>query len=602
MDRSPRRWPGGPAVALLVVLSVLLTACGGQPTATARSQVDSTLVAGSVPSGTNAAQSTRTPTLTLPSTVVRGSGGNLRLLWWQAPTMLNLHLTQSSKDIDASRFVEEPLATYGSSDALLPDVPVLAKEIPSAQNGELATDGRSVTWKLRDGVVWSDGVPFTADDVVFTWRYITDPKNGATTIASYRIIQDVAALDPVTVRITFTTPTAVWALPFVGSYGAVLPQHLLANCTNAKDCPYNFKPVGTGPYVVATFTPGDTVRYEANSRFRETNAPYFATIELKGGGDAATALKAVQTGQADYAWNPQVAPDLLQQFQASGGVLEAAPGASVEKIYVNFTDPRVSVQGERSSLQAPNPFFADKSVRQALTLAIDRNAIAQNLYGASGIATNSIVPTLWNGPTWAYDPTQANMLLDKAGWTRGPDGVRSKEGKRFAITMHTLAGGVRDREAEVIKSNLSTIGIAVELQPVDSAVLFGRPDAADSAPRFEADLQLYSNGASAPDAQGYLESLTSAHIPQRANNWDGFNMMRWANPAYDQIVDTTATTRDSAQRVALFKQADQILVGDGAQIPLVARTALAAHVAGLQGVNRVAWDSDVWNIAHWIRG
>jgi peptide/nickel transport system substrate-binding protein len=160
---------------------------------------------------------------------------------------------------------------------------------------------------------------------------------------------------------------------------------------------------------------------------------------------------------------------------------------------------------------------------------------------------------------------------------------------------------VRDREAAVIKSNLGAIGIAVELQPVDSAVLFGRPDAADSAPRFEADLQLYSNGASAPDAQGYLESLTSAHIPQRANNWDGFNMMRWSNPTYDQIVDMTATTRDPAQRIALFEQADTILVGDGAQIPLVARTALAAHVAGLQGVNRVAWDSDVWNIAHWIR-
>ncbi len=151
--------------------------------------------------------------LSLPGTSKRGAGGNLRLLWWQAPTILNAHLSQGTKDFDAARPVIEPLAsiTFRST---IPDVPVLAKEIPSMQNGELAADGTAVTWKLKEGVVWSDGQPFTADDVVFTWQFVTDPKSGAATLSDYETIKDVTAVDPTTVKITFkaATPRVVPAI------------------------------------------------------------------------------------------------------------------------------------------------------------------------------------------------------------------------------------------------------------------------------------------------------------------------------------------------------------------------------------------------------
>ncbi len=539
--------------------------------------------------------------LSLPATSKRGAGGNLRLLWWQAPTILNAHLSQGTKDFDAARPVIEPLAsiTFRST---IPDVPVLAKEIPSMQNGELAADGTAVTWKLKEGVVWSDGQPFTADDVVFTWQFVTDPKSGAATVADYETIKDVTAVDATTVKITFKAATPLWYLPFVGSRGDILPKHILAQCGDAKACPFNLKPIGTGPYVVTDFKPGDTVLYTANEKFREPNAPFFANVEMKGGGDAVTALKAVQTGQADFAWNPQVTPDLFKQFTDSGQTLNANPGASAESIYVNFADPATEVDGEKSSPKSKNPVLTDKSVRQAIATAIDRDAMAKNLYGPAGVAANTTIPGIYTGPEWKYDPKQANALLDAAGWKPGPDGIRAKDGKKITITLRTTVNSVRDKESILIQQNLKAIGIDVQLKPVDAAVFFGQPDNPDNRARFESDLEIVSDGPGSPDAQGWLSQYTSDKASAKANGWKGTNYMRWSNADYDAAIKELSTTLDPMKRVELAKKADAILIGDYAQIPLVARTSLAAYAKGIVGVYNGSWDSNVWNIAHWTRG
>jgi len=630
--RSPVPRPLGLLAALLMAVPLLLTACGGSTaTDTPKAQATTggapasaaapttaaaaaTTPAGSAvaPSGTTAPAATTASgtaaaasapavaNLTLPADSKRGAGGTLRLLWWQAPTVLNSQIAQGTKDYDASRLVEEPLATLTNA-AITPDVPVLAKEIPSTQNGELAADGTSVTWKLKDGVVWSDGQPFTADDVVFTWKWEMDPKNGGTNVTHYDLIKDAVAVDPTTVKITFNAATPVWYLPFVGSEGAVLPQHILKDCPVVAQCAFNQKPIGTGPFVVTDFAPGDHVSYVANDKFREPNAPYFAKIDLKGGGDAVTAVKAVQTGQEDYAWNPQVEPSILKQFQDSGNTLEVIKGASVEKIYVNFADPSKEVNGEKSSPQSKSPFWQDKNVRQALALAIDRKAMAENLYGPAGNATNTIIPTIWEGLPWQYDPKQANSLLDAAGWKMGSDGIREKDGVKFSITFRTSVNAVRDKESQLIKNNLKAIGINVDLRPVDSGVFFGLPDNPDNLARFETDLEMYTNGASFPDVQSLQATYTSDQIAQKSNGWKGTQVMRWTNPQYDQTIKEMTTTLDPAKRLDLFKKADSILMGDYAVVPLVARAGLACYAKGLTGVNLTSWDSDLWNTAHWTK-
>ncbi len=259
------------------------------------------------------------------------------------------------------------------------------------------------------------------------------------------------------------------------------------------------------------------------------------------------------------------------------------------------------MDGEKSSPKSKSPFWADKNVRQALALAIDRDSMAKNLYGAAGASGNSTIPSLYAGPAWQYDPKKANELLDAAGWKMGPDGVRVKDGKKFAITFRTSVNAVRDKESQIIKQNLKEVGIAVELKPVDSSIFFGQPDNPDARARFETDLEMLTDGTASPDMQGWLAQFTTDRIAAKANGWKGTNHMRWSNPDYDATIKELSGTLDATKRQEMFKKADGIVVGDYALIPLVARTSLSAYAKGLDGVNPGSWASNVWNIAHWTK-
>ncbi len=210
-----------------------------------------------------------------------GGGGALKLLWWQAPTLINPHFAIGTKDQDASRIFYEPLAAWDADGNL---VPVLAAAIPSKENGALAADGRSVVWTLKPGVKWHDGKPLTADDLVFTWEYARDPATAAVTAGSYKDCK-VEKVDDLSVRVLFDKPTPYWCDAFVGIVGMVLPKHLFGPYSGAKsrDAPQNLAPVGTGPYRFVEFRPGDIVRGERNPDYHLPNRPYFDTVEMKGG-------------------------------------------------------------------------------------------------------------------------------------------------------------------------------------------------------------------------------------------------------------------------------------------------------------------------------
>ena len=210
----------------------------------------------------------------------RGGGGPLKLLWWQGPTLLNPHFATGTKDQDGSRIFYEPLASWDVDGHLNP---ILAAEIPSIQNGGLSADAKSVTWKLKPGVKWHDGKPLSADDVVFTWEYASDPATAAVSIETYSGLT-VEKIDDLTIRINFKKPTPFWANAFVGGYGSIIPKHLFADYKGGKsrEAPNNLKPVGTGPYKFVEFKPGDLIRGELNPDYHMANRPFFDTIEMKG--------------------------------------------------------------------------------------------------------------------------------------------------------------------------------------------------------------------------------------------------------------------------------------------------------------------------------
>ncbi|MBV9543541.1 MAG: peptide ABC transporter substrate-binding protein, partial [Chloroflexi bacterium] len=347
--------------------------------------------------GPTSAASAASAATTAPQAAAAGSGNTLRVLMWQGPTILNPHLSSGSKDAIAARFCCEPLITVDANGTF---APILAAEVPSQQNGGLSADGTSVTYKLKQGVTWADGQPFTADDVVFTYQYASNPETAAVTAGSYQDLQSVEAIDPTTVKLTFKQPTGGWYVPFLGTNGMVVPKHVLEQYTgaNSRNAPWNLKSFGTGPYMTQDFKPGDTLTLVPNPSYREQGKPFFKEIDVKGGGDAVSAARAVfQTGEYDYAWNLQVESAVLNQMmQAGKGDLVTSAGGGVEQIFFNQADPNAEVNGQRGSPDSHHPFLTDQRVRQAMAISIDRQTMANQLYGQTGVATSNVLTTPTN--------------------------------------------------------------------------------------------------------------------------------------------------------------------------------------------------------------
>ncbi|MEL6856426.1 MAG: peptide ABC transporter substrate-binding protein, partial [Cyanobacteria bacterium J06607_13] len=483
------------------------------------------------------------------STASGQNSQTLRLLYWQAPTTLNPHLSSGSKDREAASLVLEPLAAYNEAETL---EPILAAEIPTTDNGGISEDNTSVTWKLQAGVLWSDGEPFTAEDVVFTYQFITDPAVGATSGEFYGDVQTVEALDDLTVKVTFNRPNPAPLSPFVGGSGMILPEHIFADYlgAQARSAPGNTSPVGTNAFQVRTFKPGDTIVYEPNPNFRgEPSA--FETVELKGGGDAVSSARAVlQTGEADYAWNVQAEPAVLQGLEAAGkGEMTYVFKPQMERVYINFSDPNKEVNGERSQKDTPHPFLSEKPVREAISLAIDRETITNQLYGESGsVATNFVVaPDKYTSPNTSYEFNleKAAQLLEEAGWQdTNNNGIRDKNGVEMTLLFTSSVNSVRQKTQEIIKQNLESIGMSVELKSVEAGVYFGDPANPDSVHQFNADLQLFAFDSETPEPDSYMELYACDQISQKENQWSKENSSRYCNPEYDALLEQLGTEID----------------------------------------------------------
>ena len=537
-----------------------------------------------------------------------GGGGALKLLFWQAATLLNPHFAVGAKDAEGCRIFYEPLAAWDPEGNL---VPVLAAEIPDIENGGVAADGMSVTWKLKKGVEWHDGRPFTADDVVFNWEYASDPATAATTIGDYRDAK-VDKVDPLTVRIRFDKPTPFWAGLFVAAGGMIIPKHLFEpyKGANSRDAPANLKPVGTGPYRFVEFKPGDLVRGERNPSYHVANRPYFDTLEMKGGGDAVSAARAViQTGEYDYAWNMQVEDEILVRLENAGnarGRAEIVPSRAMEHIQINFADPWTEVEGERSSPKTKHPLLSDPAVRQALRLLVDRASVEKYIYGRTGVATGNFLNSperfVSKNTKWEFNVDKANQLLEEAGWKRGSDGIRAKDGKKLKLVFQTSINAPRQKTQAIVKQACQKAGIDIELKSVTASVYFSSDVAnPDTARKFYSDIQMYTIGSpSVPDPERFMQQFVSWEIASKDNKWQGSNPTRWRNEEYDKIFHAAQSELDPVKRAALFIKMNDMVVEDVTVIPVVNRRWVAAMSRKLRATLS-GWDNDFWNLKDWYR-
>ena len=539
-----------------------------------------------------------------PATPAR-RGGTLRLLYWQAPTILNPHLATGVKDAAAGRLFYEPLAAFDPEGNM---VPQLAAELPTRDNGGLSRDGTWVRWRLKKGVTWHDGRPLTADDCVFTWEYAADPATAATSISAYRDLERVEKIDDHTIRVLFKRPMPFWANAFCGNAGMVLPRHVFERHRGgaSREAPANLKPVGTGPFRAGDFRPGDSVRAERFPGYHVSGRPAFDAVEMKGGGDAASAARAVlQTGEYDFAWNMQVEDELLRRLEVSAkGKVLFTPSTGTEFIELNFSDPGREVDGERSSAKTTHPLLSDPAVRGALALLVDRGAIQQEIYGRQGETTPNflMMPARFRSPNtrWEFSVERASAALEAAGWKRGADGVRAKDGRRLRLLFQTAINAPRQKTQAIVKQACARAGIEIELKSVVASAYFSSdPANPDTVRHFYADLQMYQQLMGRPDPQLYMERFTSWQIAARENKWSLSNSGRWRSEEYDRLWRSAEAEMDPAKRAALFIKMNDLVIQNGVVIPVLWRNDATAVSARLRGVEISPWESNLWNIAQW---
>jgi peptide/nickel transport system substrate-binding protein len=533
----------------------------------------------------------------------RGGGGPLKILWWSAPTSLNPVLALGVKDWNASAIFYEPLVWFDLDGNMSP---VLAREIPSVQNGGLSKDGTAVTWRLKRDVQWHDGKPFTAADVIFNWEYAADPATASPQVGVFRNVKRMEAIDSHTVKVTFTQPTPFWIVT-----GMLIPKHVFEpyKGTKSREAPNNNKPVGTGPYRYVDFRPGDMLKAELNPHYHVANRPFFDTVELKGGGDAVSAARAVlQTGEYDFAGEVgAVGDDVLQRLESGGkGRVSLGFGGRILHIALNQSDPWTDVDGERSSVKTTHPFLTDPAVRGALALLVDRASIQEQIYGRTGRATNLFVtsPERFRSKStqWEYNPDKAAQLLEAGGWKRGADGVRAKDGKRLKVLFQTVTEGPAQKIQAIVKQAAAKAGFDVELKSVVSSSFYGSdPSNPDTYTHFYADLQMQTYVMGPPDPERMMRVFTSWEIPQKDNKWQKFNVFRFRNDEYDALYRAAETEVDPVRRAAMFIRMNDIVVGHGVVIPIAQRAKAAAIASRLRGAEANPYDLDVWNIARWHR-
>lgn len=545
-----------------------------------------------------------------PALAARGTDGTVNILSWQAPSTMNPYLSGGQKDYTAASLVLEPLAGYDQKGDLFPR---LAKKIPTVENGGVSKDLKSITWKLKSGLTWSDGSPVTAKDVVFTAEYCMDPETGCAELGHFRDVDKVEELDDLTVKINFKEPMAVPYGPFVGAQTPIIEAKQFADCRGAKapTCTEaNFNPIGTGPFVIISFKPNDSIQLKANPNYRDPSKPHFAQVNFKGGGDSLAVARAVlQTGEYDYAWGLQLSPGVLKKMEEAGkGKLLLGFGAMVEALVMNLTDPSADLPpDERSTAKHPNPILSDVRVRKALSIALDRTTLTKIGYGFMGRPTCDWIPAPAN---FAADNTSclkqdipgAKRLLDEAGWRLAADGLREKNGKKLKLVFQTSTSAVRQDFQAIIKQWWHEIGVDVELKNANASVFFGSdPGSPDTFEKFYADVEMFAYVPSGLDFGSYVAMNSCNKAPRPASQWQGQNYARYCDKSYDALVAELDHTANYEQRGEIVKKLNTMLTMDSyTLVPLVWRAGVSATSNTLEAVVP-SWDTSFWNVQDWSR-
>jgi peptide/nickel transport system substrate-binding protein len=508
------------------------------------------------------------------------------------PPMLNPYFANST-NTTFSELTLDSLARGAPDGSYLP---VLAAEIPTQANGDVSPDGTVVTWKLKPGVTWSDGQPFTSQDVLFTYNMIMDPANPVINRSDYAVMDSVAAPDDNTVVITYKRLYARYraAFPYL------FPAHVFNGQTNIAQDPFNrAETVGTGPFVFKSWASGDSLTFARNPNYRESGKPYLDEVVFKLTPSTDAAIQALAAGDVDAA-SFLTMSNLPQLANVPGASVDPAP-YGVEYLLVNSSCSSGPQQGDPT---CPNAVLGDLRVRQAVELAIDKRAMVQGLFAGRVMPATSLIPTgpyAVDLPLTEANPDQARQFLDQAGWVVGSDGIRSKAGVRAHLVLWIPAGQVLpEQTAQVVEGDLQDVGIETEIKESTTSLAGGfAAHSAFALGSFDLGVFGAMGNAYLLDPQANLQSMyASDQIPnallQTGNNWD-----RIHDPRIDQALLAAGNTLDDAQRQVAYASFSELLHADEAVIPLYPVLEVDARKTYLQNLQTNLNNSITWNSQNW---
>jgi peptide/nickel transport system substrate-binding protein len=521
------------------------------------------------------------------STGAGGPGGNpwtrhgvLRIAYLSEPDTLNPLVGNQQIDTDLSMFWAGYFFNVDDRNQFVPE---LATEVPTLANGGISRDGRTIVYHLRRGVLWHDGSPFTADDVVFTWHAIMSDRNNVPSRVGYDIIRSIDENGPFTITVRLRRPWAPFVATFFTMSGdpyPVLPKHLLARYPDINRVAYNSQPVGTGPFVIERWQRGQKIVFHANPHYWR-GRPKLDRLEYDPIPDENTILTQLQAHEIDLEFNaPAVQYPSLQKV--AGDRIVLTPFTQYSQVALNLRTPALS----------------DVRVRQALAYATNIPQLIADVTHGVNIAGDSDQPAfLWahaSGlPRYDYDPAKARALLDAAGWKAEPDGVRARAGQRLQLVLANVSGSsVGNASAVLVQRQWHDVGVDLQVKNYVSSLFFASYGAGGitQTGKFDAAFFSWVNGVDPDDSTLFM----CDQFPPA-----GQNVYHVCDRQLDAAERVALTSNDPTVRKHAYDTIQRRLVDLEPFILMWYQRRIAVFNADLRGYRPAHAVTDFWNSWEW---
>jgi peptide/nickel transport system substrate-binding protein len=459
-------------------------------------------------------------------------------------------------------------------------VPDLAAEVPSEANGGISEGGLAWKVKLREGITWHDGAPFTAEDVKYTLELINAPGFKARTRVGHSLVKDIKVTGKNEISWRMERAYAPYLSLLSNTY--IVPKHILEKAADPNTAPFNGAPIGTGPFKWDKRTPGDNISLVANEKFHG-KGPYLERAVLKYIPDKTALYAQFRTGQIDITIGGFPENYYQEATKLPGRKVQLVPNASLEIVMPNLEHPALK----------------DKAVRQALYASINKQAIIDAIYYGLHKPTESFAPQ----ESWAYDPNltkqeyniaKANKLLDDAGWKRSGSGPRVKDGVPLEFAISTTTGAaLREQCQQLMQQDWKQIGANVKINNMPAAVIWG-----EFYTRSKFDSLIVGTVFRTVIDPDPAHRFGSDSIPAKTGN--GANQMQWQNADADKLLKAGQETFDQARRKEIYRKLQEVVREELPILPLFQYVVAEGHKEGLIGYEpNINARQNTWNMGSW---